>query len=78
MKEPLARAIATRYVTPGEYAVTAAPEATCVSAIEKPPPAPTTLPCSGDSMHESMPELYARARGASSSAASTISLEAIC
>jgi len=55
LKEPLAREIATRYWTPGEYAVTAAPEATCVSAIVKPPPAPSTMPCWGDSMHESMP-----------------------
>jgi hypothetical protein len=53
LKEPLARAIATRYWTPGEYAVTGAPVATCVSAIEKPPLAPTTLPWPGAPEHES-------------------------
>ena len=41
---PPARRIATRYWTPGEYAVTAAPVETCVSAMEEPPPAPATLP----------------------------------
>jgi hypothetical protein len=51
--------------------------AICVSAIEKPPLAPTTLPWLGASLHSSTPELCARARGASSSAASTINLEAI-
>ena len=53
LKEPLAREIATRYWTPGEYAVTAAPVATSVSAIEKPPLAPTTLPWPGALVHES-------------------------
>jgi hypothetical protein len=41
---PPARRMATRYWTPGEYAVTAAPLEICVSAMEKPPPAPATLP----------------------------------
>jgi hypothetical protein len=52
-KEPLARATATLYWTPGEYAVTGAPVATCLSAIEKPPPAPATEPCGGAFEHKS-------------------------